>query len=554
MATVTITRANATHIRVEADRSILRELWNEFSYRHPRADFLPNVRNGSSDGMIRLFDLRSNKILLGLHKPVAEYLEKQGYTVVYRDNLDTETSFSVEEFGKLVKALKLSANHEGQRVMITPHDYQERGVIHAIQADRSLLLSATASGKSLMIYILMRYYLAKTGGKILVIVPNTGLVKQLYDDFADYAYYTDWRAEDNCHLIYDGGEKHSDKPVIITTWQALAVKERLPKEILDELKAEYSPSMVKKLVKQFNKKAPYILPPEYFEQFKVVFGDECHLFSSEDSSGGGELQEIMNKLVNAKYRVGTTGTLKDAKVHHMVLEGIFGKVYEVISTREMIDQKKAADLHIKCLQLQYHESERKAMRKKTYQEEMEFLLGHRTRNGFIKNLALSLKKGNTLVLFERVEKHGKVLNDMIERGLDEGRKLFYVHGKTPTDDRNEVRRITEGETNAIILASYGTFSTGINIRNIDYIIFASPTKAKVRVLQSIGRGLRLSKRKNKVTLYDISDDLSILNRSGGYSWQNYSLQHFIERVGFYNAERHPYIQHKIGIDPSDQNL
>jgi Kyanoviridae DNA helicase len=285
----------------------------------------------------------------------------------------------------------------------------------------------------------------------------------------------------------------------------------------------------------------------YFANGSCV--SNCHLFSSEDPQGGGELQEIMSKLVNAKFRVGTTGTLKDAKVHHMVLEGIFGKVYEVISTRDMIDQKKAAELMIRCLQLQYCEAERRSMKKKTYQEEMDFLLSHKNRNKFIRNLTLSLP-GNTLVLFERVEKHGKILNEMLLEKVAEGRKLFFVHGKTPTDDRNEVRRITEGETNAIIVASYGTFSTGINIRNIDNIIFASPTKAKVRVLQSIGRGLRLSKRKSKVTLFDISDDFSSNNRAGLVSWQNYSLQHFAERINFYNAERHPYKLHKISIDPS----
>lgn len=526
------------------------DVWTEFSYQHPNAEYIQSYRDRRWDGKIRMLDMRSGKMLLGLHTLVRDYCEKAGYEVVYDDPIDVETSFSVDEFKRLTKELKLSTMNDGTRELIEPHDYQQRGVIHAIQANRSLLLSATASGKSLMIYILLRYYLARTKKKLLIIVPNTALVKQLFGDFVDYATYTDFDVEANCHMIYDGGEKLTDKRVTISTWQALAVKERLPKEILEEMKQEYSPSMVKKLVKQFNKEAPYILPDEYFEQFGAVFGDECHLFSSEDPSGGGELQEIMSKLVNAKYRIGTTGSLKDAKVHHMVLEGIFGKVYEVISARELIDQKKAADLRINCIQLQYSDEERRFMKKKTYQEEMDFLLSHEKRNRFIRNLALSLN-GNTLVLFERVEKHGHVLQEMIGAKIAPGRKFFYVHGKTATDDRNEVRRITEGETNAIIVASYGTFSTGINIRNIDNIIFASPTKAKIRVLQSIGRGLRLSKRKTEVRLYDISDDLSIMGRGGTVVSENYSLQHFAERISIYNSERHNYKLYKIFLEGTE---
>jgi superfamily II DNA or RNA helicase len=537
--TVTISRVDETHIRIRADRAILMELSDRLSFLVPNAHFIPSVKNRMWDGKIRLLDLRTGKLFFGLHTHVREYCEKEGYECVYEDPIDVENPFSVDEFKRMVDALKLSTMTDEGRVSIEPHDYQERAVIHAIQDGRTLLLSPTASGKSLMIYILLRYYLAKTKGKILILVPNTTLVRQMFDDFSDYAEWTNWKAEANCHMIFDGGEKHTDKRVTISTWQALAVKERLPEEIRRE--------MSKTQIKRWNKQAPYILDAEYFAQFRAVFGDECHLFSSEDSQGGGELLEIMNKLTNAKYRIGTTGTLRDGKVHHMILEGIFGRVYQTTTTREMIDRKKAAELFIECLQLQYTDEERKFMRRKTYQEEMEFLLGHQRRNRFVRNLTLSLK-GNTLVLFERVEKHGKVLHEMIASKVAPGRKVFYVHGKTETEDRNAIRKIVEGETNGIIVASYGTFSTGVNIRNIDNLIFASPTKAKIRVLQSIGRGLRLSKRKTKVTLFDVADDLSSWNKAGTEVRDNYSLQHFTERVGYYNSEQFDYKLRKIHLE------
>jgi superfamily II DNA or RNA helicase len=539
---VYISKVDESYIQIKADRGILTELSERFSFTVPNANFIPAVKNRLWDGKIRLLDLRTGKLYLGLHTHVAEYCEKNGYECIYDDPIDVERPFSVDEFQKMAEALKLSTMcDDGVRRPIVPHDYQQKAVIHAIQSGRSLLLSPTASGKSLMIYILMRYYLAVTKRKVLIIVPTTNLVQQMYNDFADYSELISWNAEANCHMIYDGGEKYTDKRVVISTWQALAMKERLPEEIRSEL--------TKAQIKMWNKKAPYILEDEYFEDFDVVFGDECHLFASEDNQGGGELMSIMNKLANAKHRIGTTGTLKDSKVHHLILEGIFGQVYQTTTTREMMDQKKAATLYIKCLQLQYPDEERKWMRKKTYQEEMEFLIGHTSRNRFISNLALSLR-GNTLVLFERVEKHGKVLHGILESQVAKGRKLFFVHGATSTDDRNLVRQITEGETDAILVASYGTFSTGVNIRNIDNIIFASPTKAKIRVLQSIGRGLRLSARKTMVTLFDVADDLSCWNKAGTEVRDNYSLQHLTERIHFYNTEQFDYKMYKIQLEAS----
>ena len=292
--TVHISKANETHVRIKADRSILLELWDHFSYPHPNAAFIPAFKDKRWDGRIRLLNLHTGKLPFGLHTLVKEFCDRKEYETVYDDPLDVENPFSVEEFRRMVEALKLSATDDGLRFPITLHDFQERGIIHAIQAKRCLLLSATSSGKSLMMYILMRYYLAITKGKLLIIVPTTALVRQLFDDFVDYAHYVDFNVEATCHQIYDGGEKRTDKRVTISTWQALAVKERLPKEILDELKAEKTPAQVKAIVKKFNKQAPYILEEEYFEQFKVVFGDECLHPETNISMADGSLKQIQH--------------------------------------------------------------------------------------------------------------------------------------------------------------------------------------------------------------------------------------------------------------------
>jgi len=168
-----------------------------------------------------------------------------------------------------------------------------------------------------------------------------------------------------------------------------------------------------------------------------------------------------------------------------------------------------------------------------FEEEVQYIIGHDRRNKFIRNLALDLK-GNTLILFARVEGHGEPLYEMINNNVVEQRHVFFVHGGVATEDREEVREITERENNAIIVASYGTFSTGINIKNLHNVIFASPSKSRIRNLQSIGRVLRKGNNKTKATLYDIADDISYKSR------RNYTLNHLIERIKVYNEENFNY--------------
>ena len=161
------------------------------------------------------------------------------------------------------------------------------------------------------------------------------------------------------------------------------------------------------------------------------------------------------------------------------------------------------------------------------------------RNAFVKNLTLSLK-GNSLVLFNLVEKHGKVLFKMIE--AEKGnRKVFFVYGGTDVEVRESIRAITEEENDAIIVASYGTFSTGINIRNLHNVIFASPSKSRIRNLQSIGRGLRKGDNKESAVLFDISDDF----RVGKFT--NFTLKHFVERVKIYEDEKFTYKFYNIEL-------
>ena len=222
-------------------------------------------------------------------------------------------------------------------------------------------------------------------------------------------------------------------------------------------------------------------------------------------------------------RFGTTGTLDGSECHRLQLEGMFGPVKKVITTKELIDEGTIANLNIDCVILRHTKQ-----KKMTYQEEMDYLVSNDARNEFICNLVYSLK-GNTLVLFQYVEKHGVVLRDKMFKRL--GDKLHYVYGGTATEDREAVREIVEKNKEDTILASYGTFSTGVNIKRIDNIVFASPSKSRIRNLQSIGRGLRKADGKDSMRLFDIADDLQC---------DNYTLNHLKDRINIYNEENFSY--------------
>jgi superfamily II DNA or RNA helicase len=276
------------------------------------------------------------------------------------------------------------------------------------------------------------------------------------------------------------------------------------------------------------------MPKKYFAQFDFIIGDEAHTFKAKS------LTAIMTKLINCDVRIGTTGTLDDSKVNKLVLEGLFGPVFKVISTKELIERKQLADFKIKCIVLKYPEAICKAVKGFAYPDEMNFIVGYEGRNNFIRDLAISLN-GNSLILFTYVEKHGKILYDLLTEKA-KGRKIFFIHGGVEAEDREAVRHITEQENDAIIVASYGTFSTGVNIRNLHNIIFASPTKSKIRSLQSIGRGLRLGDNKTSATLYDIADDL----RYGPYT--NFTLKHYEERIKIYSEEKFVFTTNSVRIN------
>ena len=312
----------------------------------------------------------------------------------------------------------------------------------------------------------------------------------MYGDFRDYSSNNGFKVAKHCHRIYGGKEKSNNADVVISTWQSI-----------------------------------YKFPKEWFSQFDVVYGDEAHLFKAKS------LMTLMDKCTNARFRIGTTGTLDGTKTHKLVLEGVFGPVFKVTTTKKLMDKKELAELKIICMIIGYTDEQRKLVSKMTYQEEMDFLVSNPERNDILAKLATS-QKGNTLVLYQFVEKHGDVLYKMIKGITD--KPVYFVFGGTETEQREKIRELTEQSKDTIIVASYGTFSTGINIRNLHNVVFASPSKSRIRNLQSIGRGLRKGNDKLSCNLFDIGDDLSWKNK------KNYTLNHVLERIKLYNEENFEY--------------
>ena len=481
-----ISKVNEVYLQLEVDEDISREISDYFTFEVPGAKFMPQFRNRMWDGKIRMFSPHNGRIYVGLLPYIKEYCTKKSIPYTIEEGVENVRNVIRENVREFAESLRPTSR--GKPIQF--RDYQIDAIWHAIKSNRCLLLSPTASGKSLIIYTLIRYY-HMMNLKTLILVPTTSLVEQMYSDFIDYGW-----EDKNLHRVYAGMDKGSKKPVVISTWQSI-----------------------------------YKLHRPYFAQYGCIIGDEAHLFKAKS------LTDIMAKSGEVKYRFGLTGTLDGTQTHRLVLEGLFGQVKKIITTKELINRGTLAELEIDCIVLKHTEEEAQRVRYYTYAEEINYLVSHPKRNKFIEKLCKSIK-GNTLLLFQLVEKHGVLLYNELKT-LD--RKVFFVYGGTTTDTREKIRAITELEKDAIIVASYGTFSTGINIRNIHNIVFASPSKSRVRVLQSIGRGLRQTDEKDTIKLFDVSDNLSYKSRP------NYTYRHFTQRLNIYKEEQFKYEINRINL-------
>jgi len=494
MTKIFIEKINEATLKVTSDDfGVEQELCDFFTFDVPGAKFMPTYKAKIWDGKARIFNIQKKTLPHGLLGYVEKYAADAEYEVVKTGMSQDDKPPTREEISAYVKTLNL---HTGGK-KISMRDYQEDMVYQAITKEKIITISPTSSGKSACIYVYIRWMLDR-GKRIILAVPSTSLVTQMFSDFQDYASETNWNAEEHCHMLFGGKEKTFDKPVLITTWQSVH-------------------SMSKSKTKEVE---------DFYRSWDVYIGDEAHRFASNS------LLQIATRLVNAKYRLGTTGTLQDAKVSKLSLEGGFGPAYRVISTKELMDSGQVVKLKIKCLLLNHSKEVKQLLKDADYQKELDYIVTNEKRNGFIVNLAKATK-GNTLILFNFVEKQGKPLYELAKERCP-GRPIFFISGSVGADIREDIRQTLKSHDDAILIASFGTLSTGTNIPSIENVIFASPSKSKIRNLQSIGRGLRLKDGKTSCNLFDIADNFTLKSKL------NTTMKHFKERLETYAEEQFEY--------------
>lgn len=475
--TIFISSYNQVHVQLTSNDGIEYEIYEAFNFLVPGHKFVPAFKSGFWDGRIYLYNKRTKLIYKGLLPRIYKWAEERGYKVEADDSLiDTVETKSFDHYQEFIDSLDLP---------FIPRDYQMQSFIHAVENNRLTILSPTGSGKSLIIYMIFKYLNIKT----LIIVPTTNLVHQMSGDFKSYGY------KEEPHLIYSGQDKDFDGQLGITTWQSV-----------------------------------FRLGRDWFDQFELVIVDETHQAKAKS------LTTILEKLTSTKYRFGTTGTLDGSKINRLVIEGLLGPVHQVTTTSELIEEEILARFEIQALVLKYPEELSMENKGKSYFEEVDLIIQNQARNEIIYRLVNSIP-GNNLVIFNYVEKHGKVLEALFREKSD--RPIYYIDGTVDAKVRNAMRSQIEKETNCIVIAGAKAFATGTNIVMLNNIFFTSPSKSRIQTLQAIGRVLRKSSKKLTAQLFDIADDLSFLNNRKTKKY-NYTMLHFFERIKIYKSENFPY--------------
>lgn len=502
MKDIIVERVNASFIRVYTeDDGIRRDIHDHFTYQEP--GFVKN-RWSKWDGTVRLFKLRGNVLPYGCLHMLLDLAKSRGWSVeldaAFAHDISKVTKDELEDW---IKTLNLHSNG----MPIDPYDYQREALYLAVRYNRMVVLAATSAGKSLIAYMLTRYYEMLSnddGKKILILVPSQMLVDQMYSDFQDYSSANGWKVNDMVHCIMEGRPKNARKMVYISTWQSI-----------------------------------YEEDEEYFKQFGRIINDETHLAS------GKSITTIMNHCTNAYQRIGMTGTLKAEKIHPILVMSLFGPVKRVVTTKQLINAGRATEVDIKMFQLNYQPDESKYVSECSYQKEIDFLVAHNHRNKVLATLAASVK-GNTLVMFDRLEHIENVKN--ILDGMNHGKSVYIITGSVDRDERGAIKAIAEREDGVIVLGTSGCVSTGLSIKKLRNLIFGHPSKSIIRVLQAVGRILRLHNEKGDAHVYDMVDNLSYNDKP------NYALKHSVERLQIYRNDEFPVSIKKIDMATHSSTL
>lgn len=497
---IVVKKENELFLNVQAEKDILLELYDQFSFFADGYKYMPAYKAGAWDGKVRVFDLRRRRLPIGLLAQLYRFLQSSGIEFSIEPQLLKLVNFSeeIKEFVESIPTIS-SLNPTGK------YAFQSELFQQAVKLNRALILSPTGSGKSHIIYFLVRFFLKYTDQSILIVVPTVSLVMQLESDFATYVN-DGFSVSKNIHKIYAGQPKDPGKKrIVITTWASARDQ-----------------------------------PLEWFQRFGSFICDEAHQADTESIS------KILNSLPNLKFKFGLTGTIENTKSHKLVLTGWFGSILSSLRTKKLMETGVLSNLKIEAKIIDYSKKDRRFAKEhlKEYKDEINWLVQNKKRNELIIDLAFKEPR-NTLVLFNFVEGHGKVLFDMATKKAQEtNKKVFFIHGGIKAEEREYYRKVVEHSEGNIIFASYGVFSVGTNLKNLHCVIFAHPYKSKIKNLQSIGRVLRTNSNKTSAKLVDIADDLCYLNKN------NITFTHYQQRLKIYNDECFTHTSETIKFEES----
>lgn len=423
------------------------------------------------DGQIHFYDQLTGLIYKGLIKDIIGYFRTKNLDFEIEQEYFLELSKKPDDYKDFVENLQIN----GKQLW----EHQKSAVFDALRRGGALIQCPTSSGKTLIIYVVLQALL-QTHQKALVVVPKRALREQTKDDWIDYGM--------DPSMIGTSKDKKYDRRIIIMT--------------MDSTRN---------------------LPKEFFKQFDIVIVDEAHRSDTKT------ITNILENCVNCYYRLGFSGSFFKTKANLKILRGLMGDIYNVITTKELMDLNVVSKLKVKIMMVNHSDRSKKFCRQLNYDDEISFLETCEYRTDFIARF-LASRKQNTLFLIKHIE-HGKLIAEKVKEISD--KQVFFLDGTDSVEKRKEVINIVENNDDCLICSTFGIFGEGVSVLNLQNIVFGIPMKSPTQVIQAIGRGLRkcLDESKNNVNCYDIIDDLRYKSKI------NYGYRHGLERVNLYTDSK-----------------
>jgi len=487
MGRIRATKIDESYFYIETDDGdLLYELDSAFSVHKDGYEFSPAYKAHRWDGKIHFFKALSHKFPIGLADELIKYCKRRNHSISFVGwERDPESWLSREQFESDVKQIMTGAKYQ-------PRDYQLDAAYAALVKKRGILECCTSSGKSLMIYLVMRTLMMEKGLKrMLLIVPSIMLVTQMYKDFEDYG----WSDLDKwCELQDKDHVPTFEKTILITTWQSL-------------MKQDVS----------------------FFMQQDAVVIDEAHQSKAEVLSG------ILKYCANATFKIGTTGTLPPSACDAYGVKSVLGNTLYKITSDELIQRGYLTKIVVANLFLQYPMDFILENQDRTYPEEVRLVEEYEPRMTILTKILKSTPVNhNMLLLCNHVDHVDQTIEYLREHQPD--RKIVKITGSVKAAEREFIRVNAEESDGMVIVATYGTMSTGVNIKKIHEIVLFANSKSKIKVLQSLGRGLRKHPEKAKVIIYDVVDDMRWKSKRGKVH-SNYLYDHWLERSKYYIEQK-----------------